>query len=121
MNGVQIGDILRVQFPAQRPPGHEQMGTRPAVVVGIPDRAGSPRFPCLVVVPFTTSDGEYSAASPVLYPVFRAGTGGLTAESVALVDNMRSLDVSRILARLGHLSAEEYSPIQQALGVILGL
>lgn len=51
--GIQIGDVLRVQFPAQRPPGHEQIGTRPAVVVGIPDRVGAPRFPSLMVVPFT--------------------------------------------------------------------
>lgn len=119
--GVKIGDVLRVQFPAQRPPGHEQVGTRPAVVVGIPDLAGRPRFPALVVVPFTTSAGDYSQEAPGLYPLYRAGMGGLTVDSVALVDNVRVLGVSRILDRLGSLTPQEYEPIKQALRLTFDL
>lgn len=115
MSSIQIGDVLKVQFPAARPPGHEQVGNRPAVVVGIPNRLGTPRFPALIVVPFTTNEGEYASASPALYPGFKVGTGGLTADSVALVDNVRALSVSRILARLGTLTPEEYAPVQAAL------
>lgn len=119
--GIQIGDVLRVQFPAQRPPGHEQIGTRPAVVVGIPDRVGAPRFPSLMVVPFTTHEGDYASGAPGLYPVFRAGTGGLTADSVALVDHLRSLGVSRILSRLGRLTPDEYAPVRAALRGVFDL
>jgi mRNA interferase MazF len=115
LTGLRIGDVLKVQFPAARPPGHEQTGTRPAVVVGIPDLVRMPRFPSLVVVPFTTNDGSFAAASPGLYPHFAAGTGGLTADSVALTDNVRALGISRILGRLGTLSPEEYTPIDAAL------
>lgn len=121
MSGVRIGDVLKVQFPAARPPGHEQVGTRPAVVVGIPDRLGTPRFPALIVVPFTTSEGEYRRRAPALYPAYGAGTGGLTVDSVALVDNLRALSVSRILARIGTLTPEEYAPLRSALQGMLGL
>lgn len=121
MSAVRIGDVLKVQFPAQGPPGHEQTGTRPAVVVGVPDRAGTPRFPALVVVPFTSQVGGYATASPVLYPVLRAGQGGLTVESVALVDNVRALGVSRLLGRLGTLSTDEYAPIRAALAAVFDL
>lgn len=121
MSGLAIGDVLRVQFPAARPPGHEQIGTRPAVVVAIPDLVGTPRFPALIVVPFTTNDGSFAAASPALYPAFPAGAGGLTVDSVALTDNVRALGVSRILGHLGRLSAQEYAPIQTALQGMAGL
>ncbi len=115
MSAIRIGDVLRVQFPAQRPPGHEQVGTRPAVVVGIPEQVGSPRYPGLIMVPFTTSASDYAANSPALYPQFLAGQGGLPLDSVALCDHVRSLGVSRILARLGSLSPEEYAPVEAAL------
>ena len=115
MSTLQIGDVLKVQFPLQRPPGHEQSGTRPAVVVGLPDQVGPPRFPSLIVVPFTSVLGEYASAAPALYPLLQAGTGGLTVDSVALSDNVRALDVNRILSRLGTLNAEQYAPIREAL------
>ncbi|SEJ70331.1 mRNA interferase MazF [Deinococcus reticulitermitis] len=121
MSGVRIGDVLKIQFPAARPPGHEQVGTRPAVVVGIPDRLGSPRFPGLIVVPLTTSAGDYVADAPALYPMFPAGTGGLTADSVALTDQVRAVSVSRILSRLGTLTPGEYAPVQEALRGMLEL
>lgn len=113
-----MGDVLRIRFPSQHPSGHEQTGTRPAVVVGIPELLGSPRFPALIVVPFTTRDAAdtgYVAASPALYPAIRAGAGGLTADSVALVDNIRAVDITRILDRLGHLNPDQYAPIRSAL------
>jgi mRNA interferase MazF len=116
-----VGDVLKVQFPAARPPGHEQVGNRPAVVVGIPDRLGVPRFPGLVVVPFTTNEGDYAADSPALYPVFQAGTGGLTADSVALTDQVRAVSVSRIFSRLGTLTPEQYAPVRAALRGMLEL
>ena len=31
-----IGEILWIDFPQRIPPGHEQLGRRPAIVVGIP-------------------------------------------------------------------------------------
>ncbi len=116
-----MGDVLKVQFPAQRPPGHEQTGSRPAVVVGLPDRVGVSRFPALVVVPLTSNVGGYASTSPALYPVLAAGQGGLTVPSVALVDNVRALDVLRILGRLGTLTPDESAPIRAALTAMFDL
>lgn len=109
-----IGDVLFVALPQHNPPGHEQTGFRPAVVSGLPDRLGQQRFPMLVVVPLTTQIGTW-AREPKLYPFFVAGTGGLHYDSVALLDHLRSLDASRVARRLGHLTADQYAPIQQGL------
>ena len=35
---LTCGDVIIVTLPAHTPKGHEQQGTRPAVVVGIPLR-----------------------------------------------------------------------------------
>ncbi len=36
-DGLKVGDIIFALFPAHRPGGHEQEGTRPAVVVRLPE------------------------------------------------------------------------------------
>jgi mRNA interferase MazF len=112
---VQIGDVLLVQLPQHVPPGHEQIGTRPAVVVGIPDRLGQQRYPTWIVVPLTTQAAAWAQRSPALYPAYPAGVGGLVLDSVALLDNVRSVDLRRILKPLGMLTKEQYEPIREGL------
>lgn len=84
------------------------------MVVGRPDLVGTPRVPGLIVVPFTTSD-ETFAASPASYPHSTADIGGLSADSVALTNNVRALGVSRILGRIGTLSPDDHAPIWATL------
>jgi mRNA interferase MazF len=43
------------------------------------------------------------------------GTGGLAQESVVLLDQIRAIDVQRIIAYLGSLTTEEYEPISTGL------
>lgn len=40
---LEIGDVVSALFPLQ-PGGREQEGYRPAMVVGLPELAGTPRF-----------------------------------------------------------------------------
>jgi mRNA interferase MazF len=54
-NTLEPGDVILVTFPAQVSPGREQQGYRPAIVVGIPQRLGTPRYPLLLVVPLTSN------------------------------------------------------------------
>jgi mRNA interferase MazF len=117
---LAIGDVLKVSLPQQNPPGHEQEGYRPAVVVGI--IPGPMRYPMVLVVPTTTHTGQTWAAENLkVYPLLKAGSGSLTVDSIVLLDQLRSVDLGRIGAYMGTLNPEEYAPIHEGLVLILGL
>lgn len=115
MSTLQVGDVLLVAFPYQDPQAIEIEGQRPALVVGIPEKIGPTRFPCLLVAPITTSRGAFVQAAPQLYPILLAGTGKLRQESVVLLDQIRAIDQKRILGRIGSLTKAQYQPIQATL------
>jgi len=121
VSGVQLGDVLKILFPYHTPEGHEQQGPRPAVVVGVPDTLGEPRFPTLVVIPLTSQLEDWTTKAPDLYPLLETGAGGLTLPSAALIDQVRSVGVSRIIGRYGTLTAEQLRPIKAALTRMLEL
>jgi mRNA interferase MazF len=76
----------------------------------------------LVIVPFTSHKGYgWVAANPRLYPVFPAGSGGLTMPSVALIDQVRALDPARVTAIVGALTPAELQPITDGLRGLLAL
>jgi len=113
------GAVFVADFPEHDPSGHEQEGPRPAVLVGLPTNAGRPRFPVLMLAPVTTFRGQvWVTAAPDLYPVLRTGAGGLRVDSVALVDQTRGLDASRVSRYLGTLKPEEYVPVHAAVRLI---
>ena len=92
MSGTNLrrGSVVLVRLDPIE--GHEQAGVRPAVVVSDPSRASKARFPLIAVVPVTRTavPGPWSIR-------VAAGTGGLRADSSVLVDQVRSIDVGRIL------------------------
>lgn len=110
-------------FPETNPPGHEQFGFRPAVVVGVPDTLGEPRYSVALVTPLTTDTGDYwMTRSPALYPRVPAGSGGgVREDSIALLDQTRSLDTERIDRFLGTLPSEAYARIRDGLLRMLGI
>ena len=112
---LEPGDVIRVAIPRHVPPGPEQEGTRPVVVVGRPDSVGIPRFPLVVVVPLTSQYGSWADRSPHLYPHLAGGTAGLPNDSVALLDQVRSVDADRIQGYLGTLTRAEYAPFRTGL------
>ncbi len=117
---LQIGDVITVQLPTHQPGGHEQTGIRPAIVVGLPNLLSRPRFPMILVVPTTTSVGPWANQSPHLYPPLSAGVGGLTTDCVVLLDQLRSIDRSRIGRRIGTLTTQQLMPISTGLERIFG-
>ncbi len=119
-NAPQIGEVLLARLPRHLPSGHEQEGTRPVIVVGEPERVGSSRFPQVVVVPVTSQVGAWSQGSG-LYLALEAGAGGLTRNSVVMLDHVRGIDAKRIMRRLGRLNQDEYAPIAQSVGTMFGL
>jgi mRNA interferase MazF len=117
---VQPGDIVDVLFPSHDPKGREQEGYRPALVIGIPEVLGTPHYPVVLVVPLTSDKNQaWANAAPHLYPRLPTRTGNLRSPSIALLDQVRGLDVNRIRKYRGTLTSEQYQPIQNGLAKML--
>ena len=56
---------------------------------------------------------------PTLYPIFPAGTGGLSSASIALLDQVRTVDVSGIIKYCGPLTPNQYAIIENGLPQLL--
>ena len=96
--------------------GHEQRGFRPCIAVSDPTVNVDQRFPLIAVVPITGTQG-----AGALYPTLSPGVSGLTKQSCALVDHLRSIDKRRIRRIFGQLSPGELASIDQGLTLFLGL
>ena len=94
---LKIGSVIKSNFPSHVPPGHEQTGSRPAIIVALPATLDTQRFNTVIVVPTTTNDGTWSNSNK-LYPTLPRGAGGLPNESVVLIDQIRALDCHRLLS-----------------------
>jgi mRNA interferase MazF len=96
--------------------GAEIRKTRPAVVVqNDPTNRRSP----ITIVAAVTSQFEEP-----LYPtevLVRAPEGGLTTDSVGLLNQIRSVDKGRLVRRLGRLRSETMKEVDRALLLSLGL
>jgi mRNA-degrading endonuclease toxin of MazEF toxin-antitoxin module len=51
--------------------------------------------------------------------LLKTGTGGLLADSIALVYQVAALDASRVVGKLNKLSADELRPIREGLRLML--
>jgi mRNA interferase MazF len=111
---VNRGEVWRADLSPSR--GTEQAGVRPVLNVQT-DRA-NPHSPHTIIVPFTSRIRQRLLPSHVLVP---AGEGGLTQDSVALGEQIRVLDHSRLLALLGVLSVPRMQVINDAIRAILDL
>ena len=118
---LEIGDVVSALFPVHRPGGHEQEGHRPAVVVGLPERLGTPRFGSSMLAPMTSDRGQdWAKRSSGLYPRYAAGTAGLRSPSICLLDQTRALGSERISRYRGTLDEDQYRPIRNGLREIFG-
>lgn len=114
-NFLQVRAVVLVNFPAQNPPGREQENTRPAVIVALPNVTGITRFSLVIVVPLTTQQGDWATRNSTLYPQLQAGMGNIRYDSTVLLDQIRAVDIKRVLGYRGDLTAEEYQPIANGL------
>lgn len=90
---MKKGEIWLVEFPTSN--GHEQTGTRPVIVI-----AEMP--PIAVIVPFTKE-------------VEPTKTNGLDIVSVALVFQIRAIDIRRLKRKVGDIEA----PIMKNMDAML--
>jgi mRNA interferase MazF len=111
---VARGEVVRVQLDPTR--GSELRKTRPCVVVqrDAANRGGRTTIVC----PLT--DTANKRASRLLVPVPR-GTGGATKDSLVVCSQIRVVDQSRIVGRLGTLPASIMDAVAVGLRAILDL
>ena len=115
-NNLAVRDIVIVRFPSQNPQGREQEGIRPALIVGLPQTLGNPRFALIFIAPLTTNRNQnWANASPSLYPPLSQGDANLPQNSLVLLDQIRAIDLNRLVRYLGTLTTEQYKPILHSL------
>ena len=96
--------------------GSEQGGRRPVVIVQ--NDKGNLYAPTVIAVPLTASTGKPSLPT---HACIARGEGGLKRDSIALCEQVRTLEKTRLGPRLGRLGAETLSRVEHALGVSLDM
>ena|GEM_PF-38053 len=95
--------------------GSEQGGRRPVLVVQ--SDIGNEHSPTLVVVPITGKLGKNPLPTHAPVPA----SIGLEKESLALAEQVRTIDRSRLLEYIGHMDKSALSAIDRALAISVGL
>ena len=111
---VSRGEVWFADLSTTR--GSEQSGTRPVLIVQT-DRANA-TSPNSIIIPFTTRIRKKLFPSHVLVP---AGEAGLTQDSVALAEQIRVMDLARLIRKLGQLPTARIQEVDDALRAILDL
>lgn len=96
--------------------GSEQGGTRPVVIVQ--NDMGNLHAPTVIVIPFTGS-----AHKPPLptHAAIAQGEAGLWRDSIALCEQVRTVEKTRLGSRLGSLSPQSLRAVERALQVSLDM
>ncbi len=96
--------------------GSEQGGVRPVLIVQ--NDVGNLYSPTVIVAAITTSDGK--AEIPTHISIERT-ENGLKKDSMALLEQVRTIDRSRLQEYIGHLGMQPMNRVNNALAISLGL
>lgn len=115
---MKRGDIVLVNLPQTADgAGHEQVGTRPALIVH--DDATSETLSVVMIVPFTSNlKAQRFSHTIVVQP---SKENGLTVQSVLLVFQLRAIDKQRVTRVIGHLENDLIERVNQEMKDLLGL
>lgn len=95
--------------------GSEQAGVRPVII--FQNDIVSQFSTTTIAIPLTTNQRRASLSICML---IKQGDGGLSQDSVALCFQIRVLDKTRLIRRLGQLSAETIAQLEEVVLVTLG-
>ena len=112
---MEIGDLYSVQIPPSD--GHEQAGSRPAVIVQ--DIEFTNRLSTVVIVPLTSNQAALSF--PGTFVVQPDAENGLRLLSVVLSFQLRAIDKRRLDRRLGRLGDAHIKELQERLKALMRL
>lgn len=106
---IRRGDVWWVDFDPAR--GGEIQKRRPAMVLTADGLNRARRT--VVVVPLSTGP---ASRPPIIVPTPSAGVG-----SVAVCDQLRAVDKSRLTAQVGRLAVSDIRGVEQGVRTVLGL
>jgi mRNA interferase MazF len=107
------GDVYYVELDGI---GSEQKGTRPVVI--IQNDYGNQFSPTVIVAAIST---KLTCAKYVTQVSLAKGDGGLPKDSVILTEQIRTLDKSRLVKKLGHLPFNKKLLLNNAIMMSLEL
>ena len=96
--------------------GSEQAGRRPVVV--IQNNIGNDRLETTIVAPVTTKTFSKEYPTNVFLP---KGSAGLKMDSTILLNQIRTIDKSRLESRIGILDREDIAKVDRAVRISLAL
>ncbi|MGH9949808.1 MAG: type II toxin-antitoxin system PemK/MazF family toxin [Pyrinomonadaceae bacterium] len=108
------GEVYLVQFDPTV--GSEIRKTRPALI--IQNDTGNEFSPITIVAAITSKVSDHRYPTDVL---ISAGEGGLTQTSTVLLNQIRSIDHSRLLKKLGKVEAATLRKVDISIQISLGL
>jgi mRNA interferase MazF len=95
--------------------GHEQMGTRPVLVIS-DDRFNAAGLGLVVVVPLTTKPRPYGTRVAISPP-----EAGLTAPGQIICEQPRTIATERLIHRHGSVSAPTLQQVSDIVRMLLAL
>jgi mRNA interferase MazF len=112
------GDIVLVDLPETKgSAGREQVGTRPALIVH--DDGTIKSFSVIMIVPFTSQISAQRFAHTII--VQPSALNGLSVPSVLLIFQLRAIDKTRILKKIGQLESDVMNQVDIELRKLLSL
>lgn len=106
------GDIYYANLPAGT--DHAQYGQRPVII--IQNNVGNKFSPTTIVAPLTTK--KKKTKQPTHFLIEANAENGLRMDSVALLEQIRTISKDALCEKIGKISPTEFEP---ALKVSLGL
>ncbi len=111
---IRRGDVYLARLGDERA---ESLTEIPVIVVSRDSL--NQNSPVIVVVPVVEKTGKkriYPSQTPI-----RAGDGGISADSIALGEQVRAIDASRLGKQLGHLAVHTIAEISAVLKIVLDI
>lgn len=108
---VERGDIYYANLNPVT--GSEQGGTRPVLV--IQNDTGNRFSPTVIVAAITSNLGKARLPTHIVIE-----EGALSEKSVVLLEQIRTIDKSRLIKKIGRLSGEDMQRIDEAISVSMG-
>ena len=114
MNIVRRGDIYYADLSPVV--GSEQGGMRPVLIVQ--NDTGNKHSPTVIAAAITSQTGKARLPTHI---ELRAQSYGLSRDSVVLLEQIRTLDKSRLRERMGKLDDSTMNQVDSAISVSFGL
>jgi len=115
---MKRGDIVLVNLPQPADvAGHEQVGSRPALVVQ--SDANRASLSVVMIVPFTSNLKSQRFQHTIL--VEPSKENGLSVTSVLLVFQLRAIDKQRVTQKIGRLEDKLMEKVNLEMKKLLGL